>query len=324
MAILKRINKYQGLKDIDVLVEESGITSQYFNIYEVPDALPQGRSSFLLAGSPFLKNNVELKIEIIDSAGNTVYTEPVQSYLEGNARRVSVEIYDDTAPGDGFMYIVGELKDNYKSISSATDPVEDITDGLPELALDSKDVPNDFQNVYNVRYVRPIFINTTIPNSQPIFFYKQPRITVSEIVKGFVTEVAVSSSYSVTGSVEVNPLPDLPPIPKAPDPVDGFPNTIVENERDKVGAELEIFKNRRKSKIEPLRNNNFSSRGRIMRRFSPEVDRFTVDVENVESSPENDAGSVSSAFVGGNINIGFDSIQTYSVLDESILPSSVT
>ena len=61
MAILKRINKYQGLKDIDVLVEESGITSQYFNIYEVPDALPQGRSSFLLAGSPFLKNNVELR-----------------------------------------------------------------------------------------------------------------------------------------------------------------------------------------------------------------------------------------------------------------------
>ena len=310
MAILKRINKYQGLKDIDVLVEESGITSQYFNIYEVPDALPQGRSSFLLAGSPFLKNNVELKIEIIDSAGNTVYTEPVQSYLEGNARRVSVEIYDDTAPGDGFMYIVGELKDNYKSISSATDPVEDITDGLPELALDSKDVPNDFQNVYNVRYVRPIFINTTIPNSQPIFFYKQPRITVSEIVKGFVTEVAVSSSYSVTGSVEVNPLPDLPPIPKAPDPVDGFPNTIVENERDKVGAELEIFKNRRKSKIEPLRNNNFSSRGRIMRRFSPEVDRFTVDVENVESSPENDAGSVSSAFVGGNITINNPSVDT--------------
>ena len=98
MAILKRINKFQGLKDIDVLVEESGITSQFFNIYEVPDALPQGRSSFLLAGSQFLKNNVELQIEILDSAGNTVYTEPVQSYLEGNARRVSIEIYDDTAP----------------------------------------------------------------------------------------------------------------------------------------------------------------------------------------------------------------------------------
>ena len=111
MAILKRTNKYQGLKDIDVLVEESGLSSQYFNIYDVPSNIPQGRSSFLLAGSPFLKNFVELKVEILDSAGQTVYTEPVSNYIEGNARRVSIEVYDDTAPGDAFLYIVGELRD---------------------------------------------------------------------------------------------------------------------------------------------------------------------------------------------------------------------
>ena len=38
MAILKRINKYQGLKDIDVLVDEKGLTSQYFNITQIPTA----------------------------------------------------------------------------------------------------------------------------------------------------------------------------------------------------------------------------------------------------------------------------------------------
>ena len=100
MAILKRINKYQGLKDIDVLTEESGFSSLYFNIYDVPSSIPQGRSSFLLAGSPYLKNFVELKVEILDSAGQTVYTEPVANYIEGNARRVTIEVYDDTAPGD--------------------------------------------------------------------------------------------------------------------------------------------------------------------------------------------------------------------------------
>ena len=47
MAILKRINKYQGLKDIDILVEEQGLTSQYFNVYDFPDQIPQGKSCLL-------------------------------------------------------------------------------------------------------------------------------------------------------------------------------------------------------------------------------------------------------------------------------------
>ena len=34
--ILKRVNKYQGLKDIDVLVDEKGLNSQYFNITQIP------------------------------------------------------------------------------------------------------------------------------------------------------------------------------------------------------------------------------------------------------------------------------------------------
>ena len=50
---------------------------------------------------------------MIDSAGNTIYTEPVINYLEGNLRRVSVEIYKDTAPGDATIYLVGELNPAY-------------------------------------------------------------------------------------------------------------------------------------------------------------------------------------------------------------------
>ena len=37
MPILKRENKYQGLKDIDVFVEESGLTSQYFQVFDFPE-----------------------------------------------------------------------------------------------------------------------------------------------------------------------------------------------------------------------------------------------------------------------------------------------
>ena len=73
MPIVKRINKYQGLRDIDVLVEEQGTTSRYFNVTGMPSEIPQGKSSFLVGGSPFLKSNIELKIEMIDSKGRTVY-----------------------------------------------------------------------------------------------------------------------------------------------------------------------------------------------------------------------------------------------------------
>ena len=221
MAILKRINKYQGLKDIDILVEEQGVTSQYFQVYDFPEQIPQGKSSFLVAGSPFLKDNVELKVEILDAGGNTVYTEAVPNYLEGAARRVSVEVYDDVVPGDGFMYIVGELKKNYKSISALTSNQDEITDTIidPDTIanIGGEDVPLDFQGTYNVRYVRPVFINASLPNSQPIFFYQQPRVSVTEVVKPFIEQLAPSGSVVLSGSIEANPAPDIPVLPPTPD-----------------------------------------------------------------------------------------------------------
>ena len=42
MAILKRENKYQGLKDIDVFVEESGLTSQYFQVFDLSTKTAKG------------------------------------------------------------------------------------------------------------------------------------------------------------------------------------------------------------------------------------------------------------------------------------------
>ena len=323
MAILKRINKYQGLKDIDVLKEESGLSSQYFNIYDVPTNIPQGRSSFLLAGSPYLKNFVELKVEILDSAGQTVYTEPVANYLEGNARRISVEVYDDTAPGDGFLYIVGELKDNYRSVSGQQQDNIEITDNFLPAGLSGNDIPNEFKNVYNVRYIRPIFINTVIPNSEPIFFYQQPRITINEILKGYVVETTVSSSYEVTGSVSVDPIQGLEPQDPDPDPIDGYGTGMSDGARDEVGAQLEIFKNRRKSKIDPLRNNKFAKSGRITRRASPEIDRFTINVTDMETSPENTTSdTVTSAFIGGEITINNPTVDsTKYPSDEYTIPS---
>ena len=58
----------QNLLQFDVLQEESGVlgdltTSRFFKISEFPSVLPTGNSSFLIEGSDFLKNDIELKTE---------------------------------------------------------------------------------------------------------------------------------------------------------------------------------------------------------------------------------------------------------------------
>ena len=43
MPIIKRINKYQGLRDIDVFINETGNQSEYFNVTGIPNEIPQGK-----------------------------------------------------------------------------------------------------------------------------------------------------------------------------------------------------------------------------------------------------------------------------------------
>ena len=115
MAIKRRQNKLQDLAASGIVTnrisgsipfEYSGPNSPLFTVSEIPDPAPQGKSSFLIAGTELLKNSVEVKIEIIDSEGGVIYTEPVANYLEGNARRVSIEVYDDTPPGPANLFIL--------------------------------------------------------------------------------------------------------------------------------------------------------------------------------------------------------------------------
>ena len=70
MGFIPRRLIKQNLHLVDVLVEDT--TNQYFNIVELPETFVQGRSSFKIFGSALLKKHVPLKIEMLDSSGNTV------------------------------------------------------------------------------------------------------------------------------------------------------------------------------------------------------------------------------------------------------------
>ena len=135
MAIVKKFNELLDLEEIDVLIDETG-ESRHITISDLPESVPQGRSSFLIEASPFMKPGVEIQMDFIDSEGNSIYTEPVSDYLEGTARRVFMEVYNDTASGIATLIIVGELE------------------AVPEdntIFSDADPVPEEYEGHYNVR-----------------------------------------------------------------------------------------------------------------------------------------------------------------------------
>ena len=293
MPILKRFNELQGLADVDVLFEEEGLNSNFFNITEFPTPLQGGKNSFLIAGSAKLLDFTELKIDIIDSEGNSVYHEPVRDYLEGNMRRISVEVYDTNAPGSGYLYIVGEAH--------------------PE----RNEVPPVWQGVYNVRYVRPISINTTQVNTQPIFFYKQPRIRGREITKAFIEELPASASYQLSGSVTITATDPGSETTYTADEVDEETEhnpSVSTAGSDQIGNFIKTYKNKRENKRSVGAQPTVLALGSIQRRASPETPSHTITINNLESSPENDDSKATSAFVGGKITIQSPKV------DESTFP----
>ena len=168
MAVRKKTAILQHLDEIDVFIDDTGIVSEYFNITDIPSEIPIGKSSMLLMGSRYLKENIVIKVELLDNSGNAVYLEPVFDYTESGGVRVSIEVYEDTSPGTAMLTVLGELDPDKVDFS----------------------IPPEFIGAYNVKFSLPLTINKTIPNDRPIRFHRRPTILVSEIIKGQITGVS--------------------------------------------------------------------------------------------------------------------------------------
>ena len=171
MAVKKKQVFAAGLSQVNTFVTEEAAVSKYFNITDIPEELPLGKSSILIMGSKYLKEDVVLKMELLDNNDQPIYIEPVYDYTESNGIRVGIEVYPDVSPGAATLTILAELD--------------------PEQV--NFDIPSEVQGVYNVKYTRAITINTTIPNSRPIRFHKRPYLNVYEIIKGQVTALAATT-----------------------------------------------------------------------------------------------------------------------------------
>lgn len=194
MPIIKNILRkgeatFQDLENIDVLREERGslvagnLSSEFFQISQVPAPIPMGKSYFRIAGSNLLKPEVELKTEIVDSQNTPIYHFPLFRNPGDTDVRVAMEVYDDIETGFGKIIVLGELN--------------------PEKV----NVPMEFRDIYNVKFIGTISLDKRVPNVQPIEFFKPPKITVVEDVRPNyeVTTGGSSLSQTISGSAFYNP-----------------------------------------------------------------------------------------------------------------------
>ena len=166
----------QNLGQVDVFLED--INNEFIVVQDLPDTFSQGRSTFKIFGSDFLKKGVELKLELLDKAGDTVYIAPIR-YRYNNQNPtlpytyVSVEVYGPKINTGGVAELVI----------------------LGELDSDKIEIPSEYIGRYNVRYRKNINLDLSkTVNTAPILFYKKPTVKTTE----FVTKRLVPRSDNST------------------------------------------------------------------------------------------------------------------------------
>jgi hypothetical protein len=286
LAVPKRKAEFLGLKNLDVLPISQDIAADYFNVYECPEILTQGKSSFLIGGSSNLKSGVDIKIELVNQESDEViYTQPIMGHSEGGLRRVSIEVYDDTTPGLYTLYIVGELNP------------------------DNVNVPQEWQGIYNVRWQKSITVNSMGVNTQPILFYKQPSINVTELFTGFV-EVPSGSATTVylTGSGE--PRQGLTPIAPVENATGGGFGTSTYPDLDFANkAKLSIIEENKPLVKLSGKHGLIGSQGQQVQTMSPVPSDFVITVSG--------NSTINSLYVGHNITINNPQIDPSKFTTES-------
>jgi hypothetical protein len=188
MAVEVKVAPDNQLELKSVFLEDRRVTSQYFNLTELPDTFTGGKNAFLIAGTDYLEPNTEVLVQIRDSTGRVVYTESSDGspeYYEGISKVIAVYVYptdsvaqaiDSTAFGPCTITILGELK-YYDNGGSKTE------------------VPEIWKGRYNVRYVGTANINPNLANTTRVRFFRRPQATITELLKPI---------YNVSGSASVS------------------------------------------------------------------------------------------------------------------------
>jgi hypothetical protein len=180
MAVEKKQVFKQNLKSFETFIQDTAPNSTYFKITELENTLTGGKNAFLIEGSDLLELGSEIKIEILDSSGNPIYTEAgdgyatssidtngnaiITEYYEGVSKVVAIYVYTDTAYGPAQITILGEAK-YYLDQNNIR-----------------QEIPSEWKGIYNVKWQRNLTINPSLANTTKVRFYKKPQANITEIL----------------------------------------------------------------------------------------------------------------------------------------------
>ena len=157
----------QGLADIQVDIIDTAHLSTYFHVVEFNPVFTAGKNSISFNGSDFLKDGSEIKVEVLDGDGNSLYLaspSKKSNYVDIANFTVVIYVYRETVSGAGSVILVG------------TTPKGEI-----------------------VRWTGNITINTTYPNVSRVRFYNAPTMEATPllypVIESATGSLLVSSSF---------------------------------------------------------------------------------------------------------------------------------
>ena len=161
------------LKKKDVFLETQDNDTKYFSITGLPSTLSYGKHPFSITfndpeGEPLLKNLSNIVFEFVDSRGTVIFSS-------------LIDIEELSGAGNGFVWI---KKDPLRT-------ADEIADGPATLnvmgELGGKEIPKEWQGIYNLRTSFTYDIRKDFPNTSPLVLSKpsdiQTNLSISETVE---------------------------------------------------------------------------------------------------------------------------------------------
>ena len=155
-----------NLVDTEVDIVDPSYRSTYFVLSELNSTFTAGKNYFTINGSPLLKKNSPISLEILDSSGAPVYYETGRagyfSRLDSTDIIVSTHVLDDTVDGFGSLTLIGTTTDNK-----------------------------------SVKWTSVIKINPTLDNDSRVIFVKNPTLDASEFLSFVLNETWTSEVQNI-------------------------------------------------------------------------------------------------------------------------------
>ena len=150
---------YKGLDTAPVFyTDTSELSPELFVITEFPAKLTAGKNILKLRGnSANLKSDALLDVEILDYNNEPIYHESTTYIAEDRSRVISIYIYPNTPPGEARIILTTEA-----------------------VQINGQQIPSEWKNVYNVKWIRKTLVNPTLANSSEIIFNTLPTISIEE------------------------------------------------------------------------------------------------------------------------------------------------